>query len=226
MRRTTPLGALVRGLAAGAVGSAVQSRFFALTRSLAPHGSSAAFEPPEAAQREERATETVARRFVEGMMKRGPLDAEQKERGATAVHYALGAAFGAAWGLVRESFPDLDRPLGVAGFGAAAWMIGDNLLYPAFRLGAGPRRYPLATHAYALGAHLVFAAATWSAYEALRPRSVALAGAALWAVRADARLLPRLPRRVRPLGHTLVTTAARIRAAQPLATAAEAFAQA
>ena len=76
----------------------------------------------------------LARRFVEGMMKRGPLDEEQKKRGATAVHYALGAAFGAAWGLLRESYPKLNGPLGVAGFGVAAWMLGDNLLYPSYVL--------------------------------------------------------------------------------------------
>ncbi len=223
MRRPSPLGALVRGLAAGAVGSAIQSRFFDLTSGLAPRGGKRVFEPPEGAQREERATETVARRFVEGLMKRGPLDGEQKKRGAVAVHYALGSMFGAAWGLVRESYPALRGPLGVAGFGVAAWMVGDNLLYPAFRLGAGPRAYPLSTHAYALGAHLVFAAATGSAYEALRPRSVAFASAALWAARTDARLLPLLPSGTRSLGHTLVATAARVRARHPLEAAAEAF---
>ena len=226
MKRTTPLGALVRGLAAGAVGSAVQSLFFELTADLAPRGATDAFHPPEGAQLDERATETVARRFVEGMMKRGPLDEEGKRRGATAVHYAFGAAFGAAWALVRESVPSVSRPLGVAGFGIAAWMVGDNLLYPAFRLGAGPSAYPLSTHAYAVSAHLVFAAATGSTYEALRPRSVALAGAALWAARADLRLLPRLPRRARPIGHALVAAAARIRAEHPVATAAEVFSQA
>jgi hypothetical protein len=226
MRRPSPLGALVRGLAAGAVGSAVQSRFLHLTRGIAPHGSSRVFYPPEDAQRHERATETVARRFVEGLMKRGPLDREQKKRGAQAVHYAVGSVFGAAWALVRESHPALRGPLGIAGFGVAAWMIGDNLLYPVFRLGSGVQGYPLSTHAYALGAHLVFAAAVGSAYEALRPRSVAAAGAALWAARTDARLLPLLPYGARPLGHRLVTTAARIRARHPLEAAAEAFAQA
>jgi hypothetical protein len=100
-------------------------------------------------------------------------------------------------------------------------MVGDDLLYPVFRLGAGPAGYPLSTHAYAVAAHLVFAAAAASAYEALRPRSVALAGAALWAARADLRLLPGLPRPARPVAHALVKAAARIRAAEPLATAGE-----
>jgi hypothetical protein len=224
MKHTTPLGAFVRGLAAGCVGSAAQSAFFELTKSIAPHGSAAGFSPPEAAQRDETGTETVARRFVEGMMQRGPLDAEAKERDARAVHVAFGAALGAAWGLCRESFPSLNGPLGAAAFGVAAWTVGDDVLYPLFRLGAGPSGYPLSTHAYAIAGHLAFAAATWSAYEALRPRSVALAGAALWAARTDVRLLPRLPREARPLARALVRAAARIRAERPIATAAEAFA--
>lgn len=226
MKRPTPLGALVRGLAAGAVGSAVQSLFFELTAGLAPRSHTNAFVPPEAAQRDEQATETVARRFVEGLMARGPLDEEGKRRGAAAVHYAVGAAFGAAWALFRETFPGTARPLGVTGFGVAAWVIGDDVLYPVFRLGAGPRSYPLRTHAYAVAAHLVFAAATASVYDALRPRTLALAGAALWAARADLRLLPHLPRRARPIGHALLKTAARIRAEHPLETAGEVFSRA
>lgn len=227
MKRTTPLGALVRGLAAGAAGSAVQSLFFELTRDLAPEsGSAAGFRPPEAIQQEERATETIARRFAEGMMARAPLDAEAKARGATLVHYATGAGFGAAWALTRESFPRLRGPLGVFGFGIAAWVVGDGLLYPLFGLGAGPRSYPLKTHAYAIAAHLVYATAAGAVYEALRPRSLALAGAALWAARADAMLLPHLPRRARPAARAVVGAAARIRAEHPIATAAQVFAAA
>jgi hypothetical protein len=226
MKRTTPLGALVRGLAAGVIGSAAQSLFFELSPSLAPRPSPRRFTLPEGAQLDERATETVARRFVEGMMRRGPLDAAAKRRGATAVHGALGAAFGAAWGLARESFPQLDGPLGVLGFGVSAWVVGDNLLYVAFRLGGPPSAYPLSTHAYALGAHLVFAGAVWEAYELLRPRSIALAGAALWSARTNVMLLPRLPRRARPIARALVTSVARLRAQHPIATAAQAFAAA
>jgi hypothetical protein len=89
MKRMTPLGALARGLAAGAVGSAGQSLFFKLTAVVTPRSSASAFTPPELAQRDERISETVARRFVEGMMGRGPLDEVAKKRGAQVVHYAL-----------------------------------------------------------------------------------------------------------------------------------------
>lgn len=223
MKRTSPLGALARGLAAGAVGSAGQSLFFKLTASFEPKRSAGDFTPPEPAQRDERTTETMARRFVEGMMERGPLSEADKARGGKVAHYALGAAFGAAWALARESFPALNGTLGVAGFGTVTWMLGDNILVPAFRLGAGPEAYSLPEHAYALGAHLAFAAAACSAYEAMRPRSIALAGAALWAARLDAQILPHLPAKARPLGRALVGAAARIRAEHPLATTAEAI---
>jgi hypothetical protein len=224
MKRTTPLGALVRGLAAGAVGSAAQSLFFELTNRLQPHAPGAPFAPPDEAQRDEQATETVARRFVEGFMRRGPLDEEAKKRGGKLVHYAVGAGFGTAWALARETVPALRRPLGVAGFGVAAWIVGDDVLYPAFRLGNGPMGYPLSTHAYAITAHLVFAAATAASYEALRPRSLALAAAVLQAARLDAKLLPRLPRGTRSVARKLVSKATRVQAAHPLETVADAFA--
>jgi hypothetical protein len=219
----TPLGSLARGLAAGALGSAVQTLFFDVSRRIhvEPAPAKGAFSPPEEAQRDESASETIARRFVMGMMARGPLDEEAKKRGAAVVHYATGAAFGAAWALTRESFPSLRGPLGVIGFSVATWMVGDNLLLPALHVSGPMSAYPLETHAYAWAAHLVFAAATAATYETLRPRTIALAGAALWAARADARLLSLLPRQARPLVHPLVKTAAKVRARQPMATVAQ-----
>jgi hypothetical protein len=222
MERTTPLGAFVRGLAAGMVGSATQTVFFRLTARLEPSGQHDHFTPPDEAQRDERATETVARRFVEGMMRRGPLDERAKRRGATVVHYGFGADVGAVWGLARETFPAVRRPLGVVGFGLLAWVVGDDVLYPLFRLGGGPRSYSLSTHAYAIAAHLVFAAATAAAYEALRPRSIALAGAVLETARLDAKLPPRLPRGARRVAHALLSAASRARAEHPLASIAQA----
>jgi hypothetical protein len=168
----TPLGALARGLAAGAAGSAVQNLFFQATRTIAPGTPRGVFAPPEPEQLEESETQTIARRFVEGFMHR-PLSPAGEARGATVVHYAFGAALGGAYGLLRETVPAVRRPAGVVAFSLGAWMVGDDLIVPAFRLGAWPRAYPLKTHAYAIAAHLVFGAAVAFAYEAMRPRSFA-----------------------------------------------------
>ena len=74
-----------------------------------------------------------------------------------------------------------------------------------------------------LGAHFVYGAAVWAVYEALRPRSLAAAAAALWAFELDASIEPRLPRRARPILRAAIATAAKVRARRPIAIAAEAL---
>src|SRR4051812_28636150 len=80
MRRKTPIAALVEGIIAGAVGAGVQSLFFRATASVAPPAPKGSFDPPETVQANETALETVARRFVEDLAQRGPLDEQGKAR--------------------------------------------------------------------------------------------------------------------------------------------------
>ncbi|MCO5171817.1 MAG: DUF1440 domain-containing protein [Planctomycetes bacterium] len=169
MLHVTPLGAALRGLVSGLAGSAAQDAFFALTRPITPGQPEGAFEPPEAQQTEEQATETVARRVVEGLAARGPLPPDAKRVGGRIVHYAFGGGWGVVYGLTRESARGLDRPTGAAAFGAGVWAVSDNGLLPLFNLAGGPRRYPLRNHAYAVAAHLVYGLAVCGVYGALRP---------------------------------------------------------
>lgn len=170
MRGTTmtPLGALFRGLVAGAIGSAAQSLFLAATKKIAPSSSSESFHPPEPEQENEQSTETIARRVFEGLMQRElPID---KSTAGQAVHFGFGAGWGALYGLTAASAPSLATPLGGAGFGLAVWAVSDDLLLPAFKLSDWPQRYPLKNHAYAIAAHLVYGAAVWLAFARMRPR--------------------------------------------------------
>src|SRR5437763_6829495 len=84
----TPLGALARGLIAGALGAAAQSAFFKIVKAPAPT------RPPRGEGKPEgddvSALEAVAERTVEGLMKR-ELDGEQKPRSASLIHVAFGA---------------------------------------------------------------------------------------------------------------------------------------
>lgn len=223
--RPTPFGTLVRGLAAGAFGSGVLNLFFKATTKISPATPKDVFKPPEAEQREENATETVARRFAQYMLQR-PLSPEGKAKGAQIVHYAFGAGLGAAYGLLRESIPSLHKPAGVLAYGFGAWMLGDNLVLPAFRLAAWPNAYPLKTHAYALAAHLAFAAAVSAAYETTRPLPLAQATATLWGMQQNVFLASRLPSSVRPLARALISTAAKARGAHPFAHLREEIAEA
>jgi hypothetical protein len=225
VRRTTPAGALLRGVVAGAVGSAVMNAFFQATRSITPQAPSDVFEPPEPQQESEMQLETVARRVVEQLARRGPLSPEQKKIGGAIVHYAFGAAWGGLYGLLRASRAErrpatrlrpLPEALSVLGFSSLVWLVGDEVLLPALRLSAWPNRYPAQVHAYAFAAHLVYGAAVAMAYEALTTRS--WVNAALWTRslllrRRIAHAPHRMGRLLQPL---LGTIAARARRGIPL----------
>jgi hypothetical protein len=161
----TPIGALVRGLAAGALGAGAQSLFFLATRKWAPRPSELApnFGKPEPEAAAESTIETMARRTTDGLMQRGPIDERTKKAAGTLVHYAFGAGWGGLYGLVRES-----TRVSAVGFGAFVWMASDHLLLPAFRLAAWPNRYSLKEHHYALQAHFVYGLATAGSYALLR----------------------------------------------------------
>jgi hypothetical protein len=181
MRKRSPVVALAEGLLAGALGAAVQSLFFASTQKLAPRPPKDAFVPPDPVQRDERETETVARRAVEDLAGRGPLSPDAKQLGGQVVHYAFGAGWGGLYGLARATWPQLASPLGVGAFSLAVWAVGDNVIVPLFRLGAWPQKYPPRTHAYAIAAHLAYGAGVAGAF-ALVERAPWLAAAALTAI--------------------------------------------
>lgn len=178
----TPLGAVTRGLVAGAVGAGVQSGFFRLTASITPKTPEGVFDPPEREQENETATQTVARRATEFSGRRPPSE-KTKARGAQLVHYGFGAMWGAVYALSRETWPQVGTPAGLAAFSTGVWMASDNMLLPAMRLAAPAHRYPLKVHAHAVAAHLAYGAGLGAAYGLLRPRSRAvLRGAALGAL--------------------------------------------
>jgi hypothetical protein len=158
MRKKTPMRALLEGIAAGAIGSATQDLFFRVARPVTPATPRDAFTPVEPEQASENALETTARRLVEGLAQRGPLDERAKERLGNALHYGFGAAWGGLYGLLRASYPSLWSAGGVAGFSLGVWALGDNLLLPALRVAGWPQRYPPRVHAFAAAAHLAYGA--------------------------------------------------------------------
>lgn len=160
-RRTLPAWAklgegILAGLAGTAAMTAAQTRV--LPRLPIPEGKPPRHRPnwpdePEA--KGEPATETTARRLVEGLARR-PLGERQKRLAGNLVHFAFGASWGAILGTLRP------RPTMAEGllFGTAVWMVSDNGLLPLLRIASWPNRYALGAHARALLAHLVYGAAT------------------------------------------------------------------
>ncbi len=177
--RLSPFGALLCGVAAGVVGSYAQSVFFRVTQRITPKNPPDVFEKPEPQQDDENATQTVARRVVEGLALRGPI--EHKQVAAEAVHYAFGGAGGGLYGLLAASFSEVCSLRGGLVFGTGVWMVSDNLILPGFRLAAWPGAYPVNSHVYAVGAHLVYGGLVYATFAALEKlasrRAVALLGA-------------------------------------------------
>lgn len=148
-----PMVELASGLLAGLAGSFAQSVFFSATKPLAPRGPNNPIEYPEAEQSKETATQTIARRVVEGLAQR-PL--HDKERAGTLVHYAFGSAWGGLYGLWTDGAARGSILRSGSRFGLLVWMAGDNFVLPVFKLAAWPQAYPLRTHVYAIAAHVAY----------------------------------------------------------------------
>ena len=109
-------------------------------------------------QEKEPATVKVAEMISEGAFDH-KLTKKEKEIAGPAMHFAMGATSGAIYGIASELAPFTTSGAGLP-FGAAVWLIADDVAVPALGLSKSPTEYPLSTHAYALSSHLVYGLAT------------------------------------------------------------------
>jgi hypothetical protein len=75
-----------------------------------------------------------------------------------AVHYAIGVAPAALYGALRERVPAVGAGSGLA-FGAAMFVIEDEIANPLLGAAAAPQRYPWQPHARGFVSHLVYGVA-------------------------------------------------------------------
>ena len=167
MRRQTPIGALVRGFVAGAIGTAaMDTLLFARyrhgggERSLAAWESSAGMTTWEDAP----APAHVGKRIVEGLfdVKLAPTRARLVNN---VMHWGYGIANAGPYGLVAASLPDPRIRYGLA-FGASVWASGYVIL-PLAKLYEPIWKYNAKTLANDLSAHLVYGLGTAAAMRAL-----------------------------------------------------------
>jgi uncharacterized membrane protein YagU involved in acid resistance len=139
---------IARGLVAGVVGGAVASfamdRFQAMASPLLP-SSGGDSEP---------ATEKAADAVARGVTGHAIPDADRPLAGQ-AVHYAVGIALGAAYGIVAEFRPSVATGCGTA-FGLATATILDDAAVPATGLGSPPWDAGIASNLYSYASHIVF----------------------------------------------------------------------
>ena len=156
----TPLGAVLRGLVAGAVGTAVMDAL--LYARYRRGGGSSPFKDWELSSgvttwEEAPAPAQVGRRLVDGLF-----DIELPPSRARLVnnltHWGFGIASGAGYGLIAGS---LSRPRIVYGlaFGASVWA-GGYVVLPAAKLYEPIWKYDAKTLGDDLSAHLVYGLST------------------------------------------------------------------
>src|ERR1700733_10412147 len=140
----TPIGAVVRGLVAGAVGTAAMDAFL-FARYRRGGGQSG---------------------LVEGLFDI-KLPASRVPLVNNVTHWAFGIFGGAQYGLVAGSLPTPRIRYGLP-FGATVWASGDVVL-PAAKLYEPIWKYDAKTLANDLSAHLVYGLATATALRVLAP---------------------------------------------------------
>jgi putative membrane protein len=92
---------------------------------------------------------------------------DEKEPAGTAIHYGFSLVTGGIYGVTTELEPEAAVGAG-APFGAAVWLLADEITVPLAGLSKGPTAYPLSKHAYSLASHLVYGVATEATRRAVR----------------------------------------------------------
>ena len=117
-------------------------------------------------KKDEPATVAVGRIAYERLRGRRPTRQKGAQLGK-AVHWGYGLAMGGLWGLLERRIAEGDLKAGL-GYGAALWLLGDELAVPLLGLAKGPTAHPPRVHAQALGAHLVYGLTTGAATKILQ----------------------------------------------------------
>jgi len=143
---------LAAGIASGLLASWVMNKFQAELAQLENGGKK------KRSSGGEDATIKTADRVSRGLLNH-KLTKKGKAVAGPVVHYAMGAVSGAIYGAMSEFLPVTKRWLGLP-FGAALWLIADEVALPALGLSKKPTDYPAGVHVRALASHLVYGLST------------------------------------------------------------------
>lgn len=87
------------------------------------------------------------------------LSDKQLHHAGTGVHYFLGVAPGALYGVFRHRIKGLDAGRGLL-YGLGLFIVMDEIIAPLAKLASGPAAYPWQAHARGLAGHLTVGATT------------------------------------------------------------------
>lgn len=149
MPAQTPLGAVAKGLFAGAAGTAV------MTASQLAYYKAYDVQPSDTPAQ-------VGKRVIEGLLQRGPVGEEQMETLNNAMHWGYGTGWGVLYGLARPRGGVRSGLL----FGLSVWSA--SLVHlPAMKLSPPVWELEPASMVPDVGFHLVYGAAVGLAYSAV-----------------------------------------------------------
>lgn len=150
MKRSSPLGAVAVGLAAGAVGTATMTGYQTLASKLRGSGDGDAGptswdEAPAPAQ--------VGKRIVTGVFHKD-VSPKRIQTMTNVMHWVYGTSWGAIFGLLQGTVKQRVAPSGL-GFGAGVWTMSYVQLVP-MDIYKPPWSYPATELAVDLSYHLVY----------------------------------------------------------------------
>jgi putative membrane protein len=157
---------IVAGVAGGLLASLVMEQFQSVWNKATEMIKRASEKEKPKGRKSEPATVKVAQSISKNVFGR-KLPKSQKRLAGEAVHYAMGVTSGAIYGAVTETVPLTSAGDGLA-FGAAVWLLADEVSLPALGFSKLPTKYPLSTHVYALVSHLVYGWTTEMVRRAVR----------------------------------------------------------
>jgi len=145
---------LYKGLIAGSVGGLAASWIMPRFQSLLSRAFQGTSNPHEG--QGEDATVKTAQKISSGALDH-ELTPEEKKKAGPLVHYAYGTGIGALYGGLAQKYKTTKSGFGTA-YGAAAWVLGDEVAVPALGLGKKPTETPVSQQFQFLAAHLVYGA--------------------------------------------------------------------
>ena len=161
--RLTPIGAVLRGLVSGAVGTAAMDVLL-FARYRRGGGESGFYEWEFSAGlsswKDAPAPAQVGKRLIEGLFQ-VELPPTRARLVDNVTHWAYGMLYGALYGIVAGSLPEQRVGYGLP-FGAFVWA-GDYVILPAAKLYKPIWEYDTKTLTKDLSAHLVYGLATATA---------------------------------------------------------------
>jgi uncharacterized membrane protein YagU involved in acid resistance len=149
---------VMKGALAGLIGGLVAAFVMAEFQSVWSKVSGEKKQRNPNAKKEEPSTVKVAEMISENAFDH-QLTKEEKGYAGPAMHYAMGGTSGAIYGAVNEMMPAVHMAAGLP-FGAAVWVVADDIVLPALGLKKPPTEYPLSEHAYTLASHFVYGLTT------------------------------------------------------------------